>query len=392
LHIALPALGIEDGCLSIVGSLEEVRGFAFFPSSEDYERTADMADSAKPDQPVSAHRALYFTFESAEDVPATMRKEVAEHGWPIVGDDAYPFLQRKVEGRDEPVTEHELELASAIMRALSSLTARHPKAFEDYGEVEVRESFEENGIELALRIPHPRSEELQSEEPLPRAPTMDGSPNPYELPLEPRKLAQLQRALGDFTLHRALGLFCAVGSVPALPPPSAWIGEIMQHVKIADEAQARGVVELLMEVYHHVLSTLDDNGIDGLVPDAGDQAACREWSRGYATLLEELDPSQLEPGVLQAAFAIRALAEVPDMLKVVDDIRGTKSREAMLADYRESLADAAHHLFCAWEDARAEPPTGQRDEPFRREAPKVGRNDPCPCGSGKKYKKCCAKS
>ena len=25
----------------------------------------------------------------------------------------------------------------------------------------------------------------------------------------------------------------------------------------------------------------------------------------------------------------------------------------------------------------------------RRDAPKVGRNDPCPCGSGKKYKKCC---
>ncbi len=25
----------------------------------------------------------------------------------------------------------------------------------------------------------------------------------------------------------------------------------------------------------------------------------------------------------------------------------------------------------------------------RRETPKVGRNDPCPCGSGKKYKKCC---
>ena len=29
------------------------------------------------------------------------------------------------------------------------------------------------------------------------------------------------------------------------------------------------------------------------------------------------------------------------------------------------------------------------DEPFVRESPKVGRNDPCPCGSGKKYKKCC---
>ncbi len=28
--------------------------------------------------------------------------------------------------------------------------------------------------------------------------------------------------------------------------------------------------------------------------------------------------------------------------------------------------------------------------PYRREEPKTGRNDPCPCGSGKKYKKCCA--
>lgn len=28
-------------------------------------------------------------------------------------------------------------------------------------------------------------------------------------------------------------------------------------------------------------------------------------------------------------------------------------------------------------------------EPVRRSSPKVGRNDPCPCGSGKKYKKCC---
>ena len=27
--------------------------------------------------------------------------------------------------------------------------------------------------------------------------------------------------------------------------------------------------------------------------------------------------------------------------------------------------------------------------PVKRKEPKVGRNDPCPCGSGKKYKKCC---
>ncbi len=28
-------------------------------------------------------------------------------------------------------------------------------------------------------------------------------------------------------------------------------------------------------------------------------------------------------------------------------------------------------------------------EPVKREGPKIGRNEPCPCGSGKKYKKCC---
>ena len=30
-----------------------------------------------------------------------------------------------------------------------------------------------------------------------------------------------------------------------------------------------------------------------------------------------------------------------------------------------------------------------KDRPLVRTDPKIGRNDPCPCGSGKKYKKCC---
>ena len=29
--------------------------------------------------------------------------------------------------------------------------------------------------------------------------------------------------------------------------------------------------------------------------------------------------------------------------------------------------------------------------PVRRDMPKVGRNEPCPCGSGKKYKNCCGR-
>lgn len=34
-------------------------------------------------------------------------------------------------------------------------------------------------------------------------------------------------------------------------------------------------------------------------------------------------------------------------------------------------------------------PDYRYQEPYHREAPKIGRNDPCHCGSGKKYKKCC---
>ena len=64
-------------------------------------------------------------------------------------------------------------------------------------------------------------------------------------------------------------------------------------------------------------------------------------------------------------------------------------REALA---RETATAAARH------DARgAEQPENEQEaagiegRPVRREGPKVGRNDPCFCGSGKKYKQCCGK-
>ena len=38
------------------------------------------------------------------------------------------------------------------------------------------------------------------------------------------------------------------------------------------------------------------------------------------------------------------------------------------------------------------PERENKPETYRREQPKVGRNDPCPCGSGKKYKNCCGRA
>ena len=45
----------------------------------------------------------------------------------------------------------------------------------------------------------------------------------------------------------------------------------------------------------------------------------------------------------------------------------------------------------AMPQAAPEPQQARKPETYRREAPKVGRNDPCPCGSRKKYKNCCMK-
>ena len=43
-------------------------------------------------------------------------------------------------------------------------------------------------------------------------------------------------------------------------------------------------------------------------------------------------------------------------------------------------------------DGAVIPEREHKQETFRREQPKVGRNDPCPCGSGKKYKHCCGRT
>ena len=43
-------------------------------------------------------------------------------------------------------------------------------------------------------------------------------------------------------------------------------------------------------------------------------------------------------------------------------------------------------------DGKISPKEGGIDKTIRNEEPKVGRNDPCPCGSGKKYKNCCGKN
>jgi len=56
---------------------------------------------------------------------------------------------------------------------------------------------------------------------------------------------------------------------------------------------------------------------------------------------------------------------------------------------RETLASATTPADDSWEAALEDEQPRQTTTTIRNAGPKVGRNDPCPCGSGKKYKKCC---
>jgi preprotein translocase subunit SecA len=68
-------------------------------------------------------------------------------------------------------------------------------------------------------------------------------------------------------------------------------------------------------------------------------------------------------------------------------------RERREALEREKAAASNLHDEAAAEGRQPKGATapGADGRPLRRQGPKVGRNDPCPCGSGKKYKQCCGK-
>ena len=72
-----------------------------------------------------------------------------------------------------------------------------------------------------------------------------------------------------------------------------------------------------------------------------------------------------------------------------DDERGSVE---FVATYREGGLTHEHHELASFEKADGE--WKFRDgqviqKPYVRPGPRIGRNDPCPCGSGKKHKKCC---
>ena len=63
-----------------------------------------------------------------------------------------------------------------------------------------------------------------------------------------------------------------------------------------------------------------------------------------------------------------------------------RNQMASVATHQESAQFDSHRNMASQSGAVTSNPTGNVQ--VVRSTPKVGRNDPCPCGSGKKYKHC----
>ena len=74
----------------------------------------------------------------------------------------------------------------------------------------------------------------------------------------------------------------------------------------------------------------------------------------------------------------------------LEDVGGDEALCGPLGDPREGEKEPIG-IGDAPDAEPGEASPGADGRPLRRENPKVGRNDPCVCGSGKKYKQCCGK-
>ena len=76
-----------------------------------------------------------------------------------------------------------------------------------------------------------------------------------------------------------------------------------------------------------------------------------------------------------------------DIPEIPDIVRKREEQEKRQIARQKELNELAANYKKNKEQGTLE--NGGKIVPFKRDSPKVGRNDPCPCGSGKKYKKCC---
>jgi uncharacterized protein len=217
------------------------------------------------------------------------------------------------------------------------------------------------------------------------------------------------RPTGTLTYHELQGFLFAVVSAPELISPSEWLPIVFgeQEPVYATLEEANNVLQQIMTLYNDISAAVLEERValpadcavePRALDNLSDTAPLAQWSRGFMTghdWLEELWEVELpqsldeELGVVLMTltfFGSRQLAEAFEAEGMLRTHSMEETAESLLQIFPEALTEYAHVGRSILGQALA------KAVQTRTRTARVGRNDPCSCGSGKKFKKCCGGS
>lgn len=196
-------------------------------------------------------------------------------------------------------------------------------------------------------------------------------------------LESTQAPLGCIRISELDGFLTALAIGPERVPADEWTAVIWneQEPVFADPAQRSAVLGGITGRYNEILATIEDGSYTPILLEDHDGSVIPfDWADGFMVgigLREKAwRPALKSESLGPALFPILALAD--------DDVLDDMTREdadALIATSVETIPAGVIAVASFWRDG---PP-----QPIRRSEPKQGRNDPCACGSGRKFKKCC---
>jgi len=209
----------------------------------------------------------------------------------------------------------------------------------------------------------------------------------------------LQRVAPHKTVPEVIGALTALASAPAAPHPSQWLLTLTDDARFEDEDDARAFLQQVLSAYRELDALLQMGEAVG--PDVEDSVAVAQWCRGYFQTARNDAMWSADTDSMRRMMPLALLAGELDR---VGEAGAEMHGDAMRTKWTAALGDLASSFYTQWTDARAnhrpaapadETPAGDASGdavPFKHDAPKLGRNAPCHCGSGKKFKQCHGKA
>lgn len=216
------------------------------------------------------------------------------------------------------------------------------------------------------------------------------SPSPLS-DAESDTLAELLDAYSPFDFDGLLGVLHAVGVAPAMVLPSAWLPVIVPSG--FGDLDANGVsafIDLVMRQYNHVIDALERDSV--IVPLTDDSDGCESFATGYvaaaAIAPEWIGNDDRWSFAAPIAYLADRLEYVPEVMLADIERNLAPDPKKYLREQLGSMVVTTSTTFEKYRRAHAPVPPTPRQAPVSL---RVGRNDPCTCGSGKKFKRCCAR-